>query len=103
MMNMTATKYFRCGFLIVVTATAVTGSARSHAQASSADSASGFAPVDQWKNAVIAGDAAALRAFSSSTPPAEVQANGVSSSADADQNFWLGLKARSMKLEIVRL
>ena len=30
-----------------------------------------------------------------------MQANGVATSVDADVNFWLGLKARSLKLEIV--
>ncbi len=100
---MMVTKCFRFALLIVVTATALTCSSRSHAQNTATDSASGFAPLDQWKIAVIAGDAAALKAFYSTTPPAEVQANGAAASADSDVNFWLGLKARSMKLEIVRL
>jgi hypothetical protein len=34
---------------------------------------------------------------------ADVQANGVAASGEADVNFCLGLKARSMKLEIVRM
>jgi len=39
----------------------------------------------------------------SADPVAQVQANGVAASSDADANFWLGLKARSMKLEVVRM
>jgi len=63
----------------------------------------GFPALDQWKSAVIAGDAAALKAFYSADPAAEIDANGAKSGVDADVNFWLGLKARSLKLEIVRL
>jgi thioredoxin 1 len=62
-----------------------------------------FAPLEQWQNAVIAGDPAALKALYSTDPAAEVLANGVAATADADVNFWLGLKARGMKLEIVRM
>jgi hypothetical protein len=46
-------------------------------------------------------DRRSLKALYSTDPPAQVQANGVKTSADADVNFWLGLKARSMKLEMV--
>jgi hypothetical protein len=75
----------------------------SHAQASAAASSTGFAPLEQWKSAIVAGDAAALKALSSTDPAAQVRANGVVAGADADVNFWLGLKARSVKLEIVRV
>jgi len=63
----------------------------------------GFAPLDLWKSAIVAGDAAALKALYSTDPAAEIEANGVAAGADADIDFWLGLKARSMKIEIVRL
>lgn len=69
----------------------------------SAVPAADFAPLEQWKNAVVAGNAAALKELYSTDPAAEVRANGVAGGADADVNFWLGLKARSVKLEIVRL
>lgn len=72
-------------------------------QASVPDSATGFAPLEQWKNAVIAGDAVALKALYSADPAVQVRANGIVTGADADVNFWLALKARGMKLEIVRL
>ena len=71
--------------------------------AQSSDSSSGFPPLDQWKSAVLAGDAAAMKAFYSSNPPVDVEANGAASTADADVTFWIGLKARGMKIGIVRL
>lgn len=73
------------------------------AQSTVANAPNGFPPVEQWKAAVIAGDAAALRSIYSTDPSAQVQANGVNGNTDADINFWLGLKAKSIKLEIVRL
>jgi ketosteroid isomerase-like protein len=72
-------------------------------QTSASDSSTGFAPLDQWKAAVIAGDAAVLKAFYSTDPAAQIETNRVTAGADTDVSFWLGLKARSMKLEIVRL
>jgi thioredoxin 1 len=75
----------------------------SRAQAPTADSPTGFAPLDQWKSAIVTGDAAALKALYSTDPAAQVRANGVVAGADADVNFWLSLKARSVKLEIVRV
>src|SRR5579863_736902 len=71
--------------------------------AQSSESSSGFAPLAQWKSAVLAGDAVAMKAFYSSNPPVEVEANGGASTADADVNFWISLKARDMKIGIVRL
>ena len=61
-----------------------------------------FAPLEQWKNAVIAGDPAALKALYSSDPAAEIEADGVKTDADGDAKFWTALKARGIKLEIVR-
>lgn len=72
------------------------------AQAGSADAPTGFAPLDQWRSAILAGDAAALKAMYSGDPAAQVMANGIVTNADADANFWLGLKAKRINLEIVR-
>lgn len=63
---------------------------------------SDFAPLEQWKNAVIAGDPAALKALYSSDPAAEIEADGVKTDADGDSKFWTALKARSLNLVIVR-
>jgi thioredoxin 1 len=62
-----------------------------------------FAPLEQWKNAVLAGDAVALKGLYSADPPAEVLANKVNGTADADVSFWLGLKARSLEIQLVRV
>jgi hypothetical protein len=97
------TGYFRYLVILVATSVAILGVQYVIAQASAADSSTGFPPLDQWKTAIVAGDAAGLKALYSTDPAAQVQANGVAATADADVNFWLGLKARGMKLEIVRM
>lgn len=70
--------------------------------AQSRDSAATFAPFEQWKSAVLSGDAAALKSFYSTDPPAQVQVNLTKSGADTDIGFWLALKPRSMKTYVVR-
>jgi hypothetical protein len=102
-MNRTVIKDLRYVFLFLVGVAATLSGPQTFSQVSPADSPAGFPPLDQWKSAVVAGDAATLKSFYSSTPPADVQANGAAASVDADVNFWLGLKARSIKLEVVRL
>lgn len=67
-----------------------------------AQSPDAFAPFEQWKAAVLAGDAAELRAMYSQNPLAKVSVGVVKSDVDSDVNFWLGLKPRSMKTEVVR-
>ena len=66
------------------------------------DSAGAFVPFEQWKSAILAGDAGALKALYSTSPAAQTRIGGVMHDADADTTFWLGLKARSMKVEFVR-
>jgi thioredoxin 1 len=61
-----------------------------------------FPPFEQWKTAVLAGDAAALKAFYSIDPPAEVNIARVKGDASSDTTFWLGLKAKGLKVEIIR-
>jgi hypothetical protein len=102
-MDATVTGYFRYLIVLAVTAAAILGGQNGFAQASAAESPTGFPPLDQWKSALVAGDAAALKAFYSTDPAAQIRANGAAANADADMAFWLGLKARSMKLEIVRM
>jgi Thioredoxin-like len=68
----------------------------------SATSSSTFAPMDQWKAAVLSGDAAALKPFYSTDPAAKVEVKLVKGSADSDISFWSTLKARSIKTEIIR-
>jgi Thioredoxin-like len=94
---------FRYIVLLFVTAAVTMGGRYAFAQTPAADSTTGFPPLDHWRSAIIAGDATGLKALYSADPVAQVQANGVAAGADADLSFWLGLKARSMKLEIVRM
>src|SRR3979411_832381 len=61
-----------------------------------------FAALEQWKNAVLAGDAASLKAFYSISPPAQVAAPGDQNTADAEVNFWVGLKTRQMNIDVVQ-
>ncbi len=85
-------------FAIVVVASS--GSAQSGANATG--NPTGFAPLEQWKNAILAGDAGALKMLYSANPAAKVKANSSTGEADLDTSFWLGLKAQSIKVEIVR-
>ena len=72
----------------------------SYTQSQAADAS--FAPFEQWKAAVLTGDASALKVLYSTNPPAEVSVKLVKGGADTDIDFWLGLKVRSIKTEVVR-
>jgi thioredoxin 1 len=65
-------------------------------------SGTSFPPLLQWKNAVIGGNAAALKALYSTNPPAQIVTPAGETSADSDASFWTGLKARRMKLDIIQ-
>ncbi len=75
----------------------------SHAVAQSASpSAAAFPPLEQWKSAVIAGNATALRALYSGDPAAHVMTAAGDSSITAEIAFWTGLKPRRMKLDVIK-
>lgn len=61
-----------------------------------------FPPVEQWKAAVLAGDAAKLRGLYSTSPAARVVQPVGEAGAETDVAFWTGLKARRMKVELVQ-
>jgi len=61
-----------------------------------------FAPVEQWKAAVVSGDAAKLRALYSTNPAARVVLASGEAGAETDVAFWIGLKVRRMKIEVVQ-
>jgi thioredoxin 1 len=61
-----------------------------------------FAPFERWKAQVLAGDVAGVKTLYSTDPAAQVQVGPNKQNADADVSFWIGLKARSMKVEFVR-
>lgn len=87
-------KFVVCGMVLLVIAQAP------RAQESSTTS---FAPFEQWMGAVLTSDAATLKSLYSTNPAAQIRIKTVMHPADADIDFWLGLKVRSMKVEMVRL
>jgi len=97
------TGYLRYAALLIALTTPMLGGQYTLAQSAAAGTTTGFPALDQWKAAVVVGDAAGLKTMYSADPAAQVMANGVQTDADADANFWLGLKAQSIKLEIVRM
>jgi thioredoxin 1 len=61
-----------------------------------------FPALEQWKAAVIRGDAVALKAFYSSEPPARISTSSTELTADVDVSFWTGLKAKKVDLKIAQ-
>lgn len=83
-------------------ALAVITACGSAAFASTSASSTTFAPLEQWKAAVVAGNASLLKSMYSSNPPAQVKTETGIAGAEADTDFWTGLKARRMKLTVVK-
>ena len=61
-----------------------------------------FAPFQKWLAAVLTNDAETLKSLYSTDPAAKVRVQSVMHEADADTSFWLGLKPRSVKVDVVR-
>jgi len=61
-----------------------------------------FPALEQWKAAVIRGNAVALKALYSSEPPARINTSSTELTADVDVSFWTGLKAKSVDLKIAQ-
>jgi len=62
-----------------------------------------FAPLLQWKAAVVGGDAGALKAFYSTQPAARISVVTKGSSEispESDAAFWAGLRATRLELKI---
>ena len=74
----------------------------SFAQTSTPAASSNFAPLQQWKAAIISGNTAALKALYSINPPAKIGTPAGETNADSDITFWTGLKVRRMKLDILQ-
>src|ERR1700723_1589761 len=77
-------------------------SAACSAMGQGAGASAAFPPLEHWKAAVISGNAALLRSMYSSNPPAHVKSSTGVAGAEADTDFWIGLKARRMKLNLVK-
>ncbi|HEV2467579.1 MAG TPA: thioredoxin family protein [Candidatus Sulfotelmatobacter sp.] len=89
-------------FLVLTAALLVTTSVAQNPSTGSADAAA-FAPFQQWMGAVLTSDTATLKGLYSTNPAAQIRIKTVMHPADADINFWLDQKVRSMQVEIVRL
>ena len=66
-----------------------------------AQTMSTFPALQQWRDAVIKGDPAALKSLYSPWPPVEVSTREGKVDTDRDVAFWTGLKARSMSINVV--
>jgi thioredoxin 1 len=66
-------------------------------------SASEFIPLQQWRIAVMTGQAYSVKAFYSSQPAARISVVGKATaqvSSDSEAEFWAGLKARRLTLNV---
>jgi thiol-disulfide isomerase/thioredoxin len=61
-----------------------------------------FAPLEQWKNAVLAVDSAGLKMLYSTNPAARVTSGSKTSSVEEELNFWIGLRPRNIRLDVVQ-
>jgi thioredoxin 1 len=59
-----------------------------------------FAPFEQWKSMVLAGDAAGLKALYSVNPVARIVTASREVDAAAAVHYWVALKPKSMKVDI---
>lgn len=66
----------------------------------SAQNASTFPALAEWKSTVIKGDAASLKAFYSVSPAPQISTTAGHVDTDADVAFWIGLKARSLQMRV---
>src|SRR6516165_2218499 len=73
-----------------------------HPASKTPPTAATFAPVEQWKAAVVSGDAPKLRALYSTSPVARVVLASGETSPDTEVAFWIGLKARKIKLDVAQ-
>jgi len=69
--------------------------------AASADQ-NAFPPLDQWKNAVLAGEPSGLTSLYSATPAVQIATEKGASDAASETKFWIGLKARKIDLNILQ-
>jgi thioredoxin 1 len=64
--------------------------------------AQSFAPFEQWKAAVVAGNVATVKQLYSTSPPAQISAANSSSNSNAEGDFWVSFKAHKINFEIVQ-
>ena len=78
----------------------VSVAARPQTAASAPDAT--FPPFQQWMAAVLTGDAATLKSLYSTNPMAQIRVKTIIHGGDADIDYWMNMKVRNMKLEIIR-
>ncbi len=61
-----------------------------------------FAPLQQWRNEIVGGNVAALKALYSGNPPARIVTPTGDTNADSDVAFWTSLRVRRMKLDVIQ-
>lgn len=61
-----------------------------------------FPPLEAWRGAIISGDSLGLRMLYSTNPAAQIETAHGNASADDDISFWSGLKAKSVKLNVMQ-
>lgn len=83
---------------VLTSVLAVVSSAWSQSSGGQAD----FTPFQKWLGAVLTSDATTLKELYSTDPAAKVRTNSVMHEADADISFWLGIKPRSVQVDVVR-
>ena len=67
-----------------------------------AQSATTFAPLEQWKVAILSGDAKALKSLYRSTPAADIATPRGASDPDAESKFWSELKASELRIDVIQ-
>jgi thioredoxin-related protein len=92
----------RIGAIVTVAVAMAVASWAQDFHTAPSDTSKPFPPFEQWMGAVLTGDAAGLKALYSSDPPAKISINRITHEADVDTGFWMGLKARNMKVELIR-
>jgi hypothetical protein len=60
-----------------------------------------FPPIEQWKAAVISGDAVSLKSLYSVSPAAVINTTSGKAGADSAVAYWISLKARTLTLRAV--
>jgi len=61
-----------------------------------------FPLFQQWMAAVLTGDAATLKSLYSTNPLAQIRVKGIIHGGDADIDYWMDMKLRNIKVEIIR-
>ena len=75
---------------------------RAQAAATHIVSTESFAPLEQWKSAVLSGNPAILKAIYSDAPVADIRVGDKEISLKSELAFWTGLKPTRIKLDILR-